>query len=573
MLREVVGGAEEVRFEAAGEAVEAKGSVDGDGTARIVTPKGTLIQPLAALLGDDREKRLASVDGWCRGVMLPAAEATKWREIAAQRPFTADEFWDLCAAEGETPEALLDKLQRLQTYDVPTLVPAEDLYWECLLPAPAKDYPAWRDAAVPARNMEQLACASRWKLARAGFNGACQAPLPAAFIRSIDTDSLDALCSQEDPFSLVLALEITSARLGVDEDAVERGRNLLRRLLGETDEGKRRNRLFLAATIVAYTGLQRSAKWRSSPLYWRRMAALAHAGALTNVLIHAYPDPQDFESWALRQGGATFYVGTIRDRREGPRWTAGNMSKAALQAMVLARAVAAVGSLPADMQPAEWTSLTGAAMQAMKEAGDLAYLPGPISDFERFVPPFDRRDFKETLEDLERCAAPSQTRGFSLFLAGVALEGDDLRKVENYVKALDIAAVDERPGCVAALSIAAGAAAAYRHTGLADAIAEKGCALFPKVNGYQKREALGAILDASNANETVGAGWLWAAKAFQRLAYGATSRRELAALSHMIGTLRGVAPESGPYFASVQAVVQLRRPHLAVDVQGPLGAG
>ena len=210
----------------------------------------------------------------------------------------------------------------------------------------------------------------------------------------------------------------------------------------------------------------------------------------------------------------------------------------------------------------------------MKEAGDLplAYLQGPLSDFEGFVPPFDRKDFKETLDDLERCAVPSQTRAFSLFLAGVALEGDDLRKVENYVKALDIAAVDEQPGCVAALSIAAGAAAAYRHAGLADAIAEKGCALFPKVNGYQKREALGAILDASNAKETVGAGWLWAAKAFQRLAYGATSRRELAALSHTIGTLRGVAPESGPYFASVQAVVQLRRPHLAVDVQGPLGA-
>jgi hypothetical protein len=569
MLREVVGGAEEVRFEAAGEAVEAKGSVDGDGTARIVTPKGTLIQPLAALLGDDREKRLAAVDGWCRGVMLPAAEATKWREIAAQRPFTADEFWDLCAAEDETPEALLDRLQRLQTYDVPTLVPALDLYWECLLPAPARDYPAWRDTAVLTRNMEQFACAPRWKLTRVGFNGACQAPLPAAFIRSIDTDSLDALCSQEDPFSLVLALEITSARLDIDKNAVERGKNVLRRLLGDSGEGERRNRLFLAATIVAYTGLQRSARWRSSPLYWRRMAVLAHAGALTNVLIHAYPDPQEFESWALRQGGATFYVGTIRDRREGPRWTAGNMSKAALQAMVLARAVAAVGSLPADKQPAEWTSLTGAAMHAMKEGGDLplAYLPGPLSDFEGFVPPFDRKDFKETLEDLERCAAPSQTRGFSLFLAGVALEGDDLRKVEYYIKALDIAAVDEQRGCVAALSIAAGAAAAYRHAGLADAIAEKGCALFPKVNSYRKREALGAILDASNAKETVGAGWLWAAKAFQGLAYGATSRQELAALSHMIGTLGGVAPESEPYFASVRAVVQLRRPHLPVDVQ------
>src|SRR5262245_34008807 len=46
-LREVVGGAEEVRFETVDGIVEAKGCVDAEGTARIVTPTGTLIQPLA----------------------------------------------------------------------------------------------------------------------------------------------------------------------------------------------------------------------------------------------------------------------------------------------------------------------------------------------------------------------------------------------------------------------------------------------------------------------------------------------------------------------------------------------
>src|SRR5262245_59826248 len=114
VLMDVLEGAKEVRFETDDGTIEAKGFVDVQGTAHIVTPKGTLIQPLAVLLGDDRAKRLASVDGCCRGALLPVAQATKWTEIAAQRPFTADEFWDLCTAEGETPEALLNKLQRLQ---------------------------------------------------------------------------------------------------------------------------------------------------------------------------------------------------------------------------------------------------------------------------------------------------------------------------------------------------------------------------------------------------------------------------------------------------------------------------
>jgi hypothetical protein len=568
VLRELAGGAEEVRFEAAGEAVEAKGSVDADGTARILTPKGTLIQPLAAVLGDDREKRRASVDAWCRAVMLPAVEATKWREIAAQRPFTADEFWDLCAAESGTPEALLDKLQRLQTYDVPTLVPAEDLYWECLLPAPTKDYFAWREAALPARNTEELACASRWKLARAGFNAACQAPMPAVFVAGIDKDSLDALCSQEDPFSLVLALEITAARLGVDGDAVERGKALLGRLLADTDEGNRRTRLFVAAMMVAHAGLQRSAKWRAAPLYWRRMAVLAQAGVLTSVLFHAFPDPQEFETWAVRVGGAAFYVGTIGDRRQAPRWGA-NTSKRSIERMVLARVCTAVEALPAEKRPAEWSSLTKAAMEARKKAGEFtsALLAGPLSDFEGFVPPFDRAGFKDTLEELERNVAPEEVTGLPLFLAGVELQDHDLGKLEAYVKALDITRAGGHGGSVAMLLATAGAAAAYRHAGLADAIAEKGCALFPKLDGHLRPEVLSAILDASNAYEAVGAGSSWAATQFERLAYGAKTWKELAALSHVIGTLRRVDPESGPYFAPVQAIVQLRRPHMVRNVR------
>jgi hypothetical protein len=96
-------------------------------------------------------------------------------------------------------------------------------------------------------------------------------------------------------------------------------------------------------------------------------------------------------------------------------------------------------SLTDDRWPAEWTLLTEAAVQVMKDAGDLplASLAEPLSDFEGFEPPFDRKDFEYTLADLEHCAVPSQTRGFSLFLAGVALQEDDLRKVEGDVRALD----------------------------------------------------------------------------------------------------------------------------------------
>jgi hypothetical protein len=200
----------------------------------------------------------------------------------------------------------------------------------------------------------------------------------------------------------------------------------------------------------------------------------------------------------------------------------------------------------------------------MKDGGDLidAFFPGPLSDFEGYVPPLPREDFAETMEDLRRRAPPGELRVFSLFVNAVPLDADDLTIVEGYVKALDVARPEEQAACVTTLGIAAGAAAAYRHVGLAEAIRDKVAALFPHVDGNRRRELLGTLLDASNAYELAKAGWPWAARAFERLGHGAANQGELAALATVMRTLRRIDPESGPYFASVDAIVGLRWPHL-----------
>jgi hypothetical protein len=87
MLREVVGGAASVTFwTSAGETVAATASVDADGAAHLVTPTGTLFQPLAALLGDDQARRMATFATFAARVMLPAARAKEWRDLVAERP-------------------------------------------------------------------------------------------------------------------------------------------------------------------------------------------------------------------------------------------------------------------------------------------------------------------------------------------------------------------------------------------------------------------------------------------------------------------------------------------------------
>jgi hypothetical protein len=166
-------------------------------------------------------------------------------------------------------------------------------------------------------------------------------------------------------------------------------------------------------------------------------------------------------------------------------------------------------------------------------------------------------------ENLQQARAPpGELRVFSLFVNAVPLDADDLTVVEGYVKALDVARPEEQAACVTTLGIAAGAAAAYRHVGLAEAIRDKVVALFPHVDGNRRRELLGTLLDASNAYELAKAGWPWVARAFERLGHGAANRGGLAALATVMRTLRRIDPESGPYFASVNAIVRLRWPHL-----------
>jgi hypothetical protein len=522
-----------------------------------------MTQPFATLLATETGQRLETFQQWCGLVMLPRERLDYWRARLEKGSPSEREFMDLCGECDLTPEALHDRLQRPQPMTVKAMVPLDEIYWDCLLPRPAVDFTTWRDTALRDWRNDLVGRASRWKLSRVGFTSVLSAPLPDGFEAAVDADALDGLYSQEDPYSLLLGLELTAAHLATDASAIERGKKLLERLLMESDDSKRRNDLFQSAVILSYWGLQDSVKWRKAPLYWRRMAVLAQAGVLTNTLFHL-TDPQSFDQWAIREGGGVFYFGIVSERREAPRWGVNRLGAATLRGVLIKRAFNVVMALPEDKRPPEWLSIIEGATARLKPTGEiaLAMLAEPLADFEGYEPPLPRQDFGLTVDDLKTGAKPGELRGLELLVNGAPLSPDDLAMLAVYMKGFEHLPPEHNEQMVSVLTIMADAAAIYRNSDLADAIGERAAALFPKVDRKLQRQLLGILLDAGNAYQADDPGLSWTAKVFERLAWGATTSRELRNIVDVIEMVRKLNPTTQPYLAAADAIARMRNPHL-----------
>jgi hypothetical protein len=564
-LKEVLGGATQVTMRTAiGETVEAESSLGDHGTVMLKTSKGTMLQPFATLLATDATQRLDAFEKWRGFVMLPRERLNYWRARLENEPPSEHEFMALCNEGDATPEALHDRLQGTQRLTVTAMVPLVDSYWECLLPAPAAGFKSWRDVALWDWKNDLARRVSRWRLSRIGFSSVLAAPLPDGLAAGINADALDALCSQEDPYSLLLGLELTAARLPTDEHAAERGKKLLERLLVEGDESERRNDLFQSAVILAYWGLQASVKWRKTPMYWRRMAVLAHAGVLTNALFRL-TDPQAFHKWVTREGGGIYYFEIVSERREAPRWGLNRHGAPTMRGVLFKRARSIVMAVPEDRRPPEWLSIIESATSRLKQTGEiaLAMLAGPLGDFEGYDPPFARQDFRSTIEELRNGVKPGELHGLELFVNGAPLLPEDLAIMVAYVKGFAMLPEAHHAEMVSVMTIMADAAAIYRNTDLAHAIGEQAVALFPKVDEALQRQLLGVLLDAGNAYSADNPGLSWTARAFEKLAWGATSVHQLENIADVIEMLRALKPATQPYFAATEATVRMREPHLS----------
>jgi hypothetical protein len=214
------------------------------------------------------------------------------------------------------------------------------------------------------------------------FAALWQPLIPFDLLDSAAISDVAPLLKADDPFSLLFGFELCGARLSADARFVKLGRSFLEKLLLDEKSSISRCNIFSALALISTINLRQAARASTAPLFWIRLAALAHAGVLTDAL-SGLPDSKRFLRWATQNFYPTYVWHGVIDRRDAPRWKPDWISPDHLYAELVGRAQGTVQAIPEGSRPTEWVSAIDAALARLQESGKLlaAYLPGPFDDF------------------------------------------------------------------------------------------------------------------------------------------------------------------------------------------------
>lgn len=303
---------------------------DGSGTVNIAAKRMRL--PWVTLLSSDVDKRLWQLDRFLDRYPLSDADAASLRALVARQEYSDDDFLAAATMLESSPEAfterLSDKLRRqgqenrIAPVDV---LPDDDRYWNHLLPPVdgsvtlagyiAKELQATWHAGIdtdPVRALHALATtfAAPELVPRDLFQG-LNADTAAAAIESVS--------KVEDPFSLAGAFEICADRSQEQRFAVL-GERLLENLFGDMQRLTGACALFGAIFVITTAHFATHETLQRRPVYWRRLAAAAHASLVVRVCGGSGIDPDQMISWATRLFGEPYFLSVVSDFAVEPQW-------------------------------------------------------------------------------------------------------------------------------------------------------------------------------------------------------------------------------------------------------------
>lgn len=138
----------------------------------------------------------------------------------------------------------------------------------------------------------------------------------------------------------------------------------------------------LSALIVLVEGeLSRTKILRVKPPFWRRLASIAQASLIERCIIGSDVDIAEFTKWAMVVRGQLFYLQTICDLRQEPRWQPDFVSPNQLKAEFIGRiSTAAQLNSSKIILPALREMLLGDGLTSIRSHMKFPYpyLPGPL---------------------------------------------------------------------------------------------------------------------------------------------------------------------------------------------------
>ena len=318
-------------------------------------------------------------------------EPTKrWREVLTKRPLEDDEVDDVLREFRLTPvhcTAAIREQLRAPNFSAADLVPSDLRYFDRLVGVPPSETNARQFISdVLTSHVRTLVQWNAYEGLRAVFLLSSHQMISenvdlTAVPREEVVRVFQWLATHGDRISQVGAIECGLQHLDVVPE-IEPWLAAMIRVISADDPEDPAGRLkLLSGLVVLVDGeMSRRSIARQRPPFWRRLASIAHAALIEREVLDAELEPAVFSDWALKSGGALYYIQSLVDLRQEPRWFPDGVAPKQLQAEVLGRIKNAAERYRKNVRSGEVTSLPWGADSAVQSPKIIpyAFLPGPL---------------------------------------------------------------------------------------------------------------------------------------------------------------------------------------------------
>jgi hypothetical protein len=568
-----------------GAPVDATISVNEDGSGTVEIAGKKMRFPWVTLLSSDADERAAQLDQFIQRYPLSDADAARVRALVARPDYSEQDFFAAAKMLESSPESfterLADKLrrQRGENSIAPVdVLPDDDHYWNHLLPpvvgsAMLADYigkglhAAWQ-AGLEADSVRALHVLAT--------TFAAPELVPRSVLRGLNADAavaaIEAVLKVEDPFSLVGAFEICADRATEDQRFVTLGDRLLDNLFADMQRLMGACALFGAIFIIATAHVATHETLQRRPVFWRRLAAAAHASLVVRVCGGNGVDPKGMISWATRLFGDAYFLAVVSDFAVAPQWCPEWILPKILVADLFGRAVGAWRQLSQETSPPSWKERVEKAYAwiVAEQIGAFAQYPSVLQGTRRSHRPTlaEFQNLPQGADAFRALANDPSVRtmlSISPFIAAFGFPSEATGDAEKVLASIRSAPADEDDKlAVLALSLLAHIAVLTDNAALADGVSEVCLERARRIETQEPIfeivcrliECTAVVEDRAEAARTL-------ASRLEILAFIIPASEAAAGLVSTIEMLKRVQPDLAPLLGRALAVSRLGSPRAA----------
>ena len=346
--------------------------------------------PEFASMAPDGNTRIEWFERQTAAYSIGNERTNRWREVLADRPLEDEEFDEVLDEFRLTPmhwAAVIRERLRKPNFGAADLVPADLRYFDRLAGEPPAETKFLEFvSSVLTAHVRTLVQWNFYEGLRTAFVLSSHQMVsevvdlttaPREEVRRV----FEWLTDHGDRISQVGAIECGLRHLDLFPE-IEPCLAAMTRVISADDPEDPGGRLkLLSGLVVLVEGevTRRSIAPRRPP-FWRRLASIAHAALLEREVLDANLEPARLADWALNSGGPLYYMQSLVDLRQEPRWFPDFISPKQLKAEFLGRIANAAERHRKNIRDGELSSLLWGEGSAIQSQTIIPYasLPGPL---------------------------------------------------------------------------------------------------------------------------------------------------------------------------------------------------